>query len=569
MTFRRAAFLSFLVVSLLSARSDSVLAAKGGPPKTGEKQEGKAVRDDSAVARWGNDRILASELKDFVIGRMGMAMRHGRKVTLDEVRALLNEMIGNQILNAEAGKPEIFTDPRFTGAYALASAREVANLYVKEVLGKRFAVTDEEAAAEMPKRRDVARIQQVVVPTREEAQEVLDKVRGGMPFDEAIQKYSIVKTAAGAFTEIREDYDLIDEVSRKTILDMGQGEITGILPTRIGHAVVLVVEKLSIDDAGWKAILEDRKRRVFERKVARHYEEIMRGGKWELFDPDLKTAVGEDFEFRPAHRAVMALDGEKVFFDDYMRSRDVHLRDTIRTSSVLDLYNAYRAEFENLPVVIRLSKAAAAEKGWTEPEGKRRDQLRDSIARKVFGERIFAGISAEEEEIRKEYDGNAPAFTVKKRYKARRLTFRSFDEAKKFRKTVKKPKDFYDQVKQKETKEDRYENNFFEWKNFDRLDEKTKKAFGQTKKGKLTEPIEGSKKQFYLFFIEEIEKNYRIPYEEVRLNIKRAILRRKQEAKLSEIVRDQLGKTKVEFFDESIRKVAEQVNKGKKHAPAS
>jgi hypothetical protein len=567
MKLRQAAFLSFIVLSLLAAHQGDGLAVKTGRPGGGT-QERKAPRDETTVARWGGVSITASQLKDYAIGRAGMAVRHGGEITPDAIRALLQEMIGRKVLKAEAGKPEVLSDPRFTGSYALASAREVANRYVSQVLREKFAVTDEEAAAEMPKRRDVVRIKQVVVPTREEAQEVLGKVRGGMSFEEAIEKYSTVKMAPGAFVEIRENYDLLDEGAREAILGLGQGDLSGVIPMKIGYGVVLAVEKRVMDDAEWNALAQERKRALFERKVTRHYENLMRDARIDLFDRELMLAAGEDFEFQTPRRAVMAVGGEKVFFDDYTRTRDVHVRDTVKARTAQDLYKAYKVEFESLAVSMTLAKVAAKEKGRTEPEGGRRDQIRDSIAMKVFGERLFDGIAASDEEVRKEYDGNPDAFTIKKRYRVRRLTFPNVAEANKFRKSVKGPEEFYRQLRQRESREDRYENTFFEWKDFDRLDEKTKKAFGKAKKGKLTEPVESGKKQQYVYFIDDIEKNYRIPFPEVRVNIKRTLLRRKQEAKLAEFVNGEKKKMDIKIFDSPIRKVAEQINKKKKHTPA-
>ncbi len=566
MTIRRAAFLSFCVLSLAVAVQGDALAAKAGRRETGGTQGKMAARDNTAVARWGDVSIPAYELKEYIVGRAGRMVRQGLKISPESARALLIEMIGQRILKAEAGKDEILNDPRFKGAYAIAAAREVADRYVKEVLRDRFAVTDNEVAAAMPKHRNFARIKQVVVQTREEAEQVLDNVRAGMSFDDAIEKYSTVRAAQGATVNVWEEYDLMGDEARDAILRLKQGELSGIIPIRIGYCIALAAEKRVMTDEEWNALFAQRRSDLFSRKAEAHNRELMRGVNIESFDRELMLAAGEDFEFQTSRRVVMTVDGEKVFFDDFVRSRDSHLRDKLKINSSEDLFKSYRVEFQNLAVIMRLAKAAAAEKGWTEPEGKLRDKVRESIAMKVLGERLFEGVGVSDEEVRKEYDDHADAFTIKKRYKVRRLTFPTVDAANKFRKSVKSPEDFYSRMRSLETKDDRYQNVYYEWKNIDRLDEKTKKAFGKTKKGKLTEPIEAPDKQQHVYFIDDIENNYRIPFKEVRLNIKKNILRQRQEVKISGFVDAEISAA-VKFYDASIRTVSEQINAMKKHRP--
>lgn len=541
-------------------------AAIGDTPGGETKRETGA--QESIAAGWGNGSVTAGELKEYVISKVGMEMRHRNEITRGGLRLLLEEIIGQKLLLRAARDRDLLVDPKFTHSYALASAKEVADRYVREVLGKTLAVPEKELAAALPKRKDVVRIKYIIVPTEEEAREVIERIGGGMPFDEAIERYSTVKTAPGAFLDVRDMEDTLDEEVRTRILDLSQGEISGVLPMKIGYGVVLPIEKRTMTGDELAYLSQEKGRALFQRNISRYVAGLYEEMGIELNEQELMLAAAEDFEFRKPHRPVLTVSGKPVFFDDYVRTRDVHLRDTMKARTPADLYSAYKVEFENVAITLALARDAASRKGWKEPEEAKQREIREKLAMRVLGENLFDGIEVTEKEIEKEYRGNKKAFTIKKRYKALQLTFSSRQEADRFRKTVSTPKEFFRQYRQRETKEDRFQNTFFEWKNDDSLKEETRKAFDKSGKGKLTEVITVGEGKHQVYLIEEVQKNYVIPYDQVRVNIKRGLLRHKQETALAKFVEGLRKKQTIRISEPVLDRVLADLNeKGHRTIP--
>ena len=498
-------------------------------------------KEESAVsgaiaARWKSGTVKADELKEYAISKAGMAMRHGRELTQEGIRNLLDELIGQKLLLQAAGDRKLMDSPAYRNSLAILSAKEVADRYVKEVLGERLAVTDEEVDAVLPERNEVVRIKHVIVPTEEEARGVLEKIRAGMPFDEAIERYSTVRTAPGAFVDVRDTEDYLDKEVRAKILDLSQGEVSGILPMKIGYGVVLAIEKRVMDREERDRLAGERKRAIFQRKIGEHVDALRRKIGIEVNGKELMLAADEDYEFGKPHRPVLTVAGKQVYFDDYVRTRDVHLRDALKIRSPADLYSAYRVELENVGIAMALAEEATSETGWKGADAGNSREIREKLALRVLGEELFAGNEVKEDEVSSEYRENRKAFTVERRYKVRRLTFSTREEAVKFRGSVKTPEEFYRQLRQRETREDRYRNTFYEWQDDNQLDEKTKSAFDAAGKGKLTGVLSIGESIHYVYFVDEVEKNHLIPYEQVRVKIKRELLRRMQEKKLVDYV---------------------------------
>lgn len=525
----------------------------------GSAREGSVV-PGAVAAQWAGGTVTADELKEYAISKAGMAMRHGRDLTAQGIRNLLDEFIGQKMLLQAARDKNLLDSPKYLNSFEILSAKEMADRYVKEVLGARFAVTDEEAAAVLPKRNTVVRIKHVIVPTEEGAREVLEQIRAGMPFDEAIERYSTVRTPPGAFVDVRDMDDYLDEDVRAKILDLSPGEVSGVLPMKIGYGVVIAIDRRVMDREELDRLAGDRKRAIFQGKVGKHIDALREKTGIELNEKELMLAAAEDFEFGKPHRPVLTVSGKEVFFDDYLRTRDVHLRDAMKIRSPADLYSAYRVELENVGIAMALAEEAMSESGWKMPDGRKPSEIREQLAMRVLGEDLFAGMGVEEDEVREEYRKNRKAFTIGKRYQVRRLTFSARGEAEKFRKSVKTPEEFYRQLRQRETRDDRYRNTFYEWQNDTQLDEKTKSALDKAGKGKLTEVLSISDTIHYVYFVEDVEKNYLIPYEQVRVNIKRELLRRKQQEKLAEYVRDLRKKEAVRIFGKTVEAVRQDLN---------
>ncbi len=525
---------------------------------------GKKSLHSLFVAEWQDGSVTASQLEEYAISKAGMAMRHGSELTQDGLRILLEELIGGKILAREAQGGEVVSDPRFIGSYEIASAQEVANRYIRDVLKDRFAVTDNEVAALLPASKDLVRIKVIVVPTEEEAGEVLKMLKAGMTFDEGVEKHSQVKTAPGVFIDLRNTDDYLDEAGRERIRSLPRGDLSPVLPMRIGYGIALVIEKREMDDKEWNANAQEKRVQLFQKRVGQHHESLRKKAEIDINTTELMLAAGEDFEFLPSRRVVLTVSGKPIYFDDYVRTRDTHLRDAMKIGNPKDLFNAYKIEFENLGTTLGMAMEAASEQGWSEPQDDRKKQIREKLALRVLGETLFNGIVVTDAEARKEYDGNKKVFTIEKRYKLRRVTFPNAGEANRFRKSIKSAEMFYKELRSRETRDDRFQNTFFEWQDLSRMDEKTRKELEKTRKGKLSGVISVSPEVNHVYYVDDIQKNYLVPYEEVRVNIKRAVLRNKQERKLAEFVDARRKKYGIKIHEDRLGGLLEEMNRKRK-----
>lgn len=201
----------------------------------------------SAASMQAQKRALVDDLIDRRI-LLQEADRHNVLVGIDEVEAAYQKSRAGwepDDLDAALEAKDI------TAAELKAEIRDglMVSKYFRENVFARVAVTDAEITEYVESHPEIqvipeqVRALQIVVKTAEKAKEVIKEIRGGLPFEDAAEKYSLGPTADNGgdlgFFSRGSMPRLVDEVCFR----LRPGEMSEVVASDFGYHIFKVIEK--------------------------------------------------------------------------------------------------------------------------------------------------------------------------------------------------------------------------------------------------------------------------------------------------------------------------------------
>jgi peptidyl-prolyl cis-trans isomerase C len=203
---------------------------------------------DKAVATVNGQTVWASDVRREAVAQGLIAEGEPLDAGTDLFRQMLDEVVDEKLLAAEALKRHIDRDPAAQRRFAAARERILGDMLVDNVVDK--AVTDQavqtlyQEQLKLAKPADEIRARQIVVPTPAEAEAVKKQLAGGASFESLAMERS-VDTATrfnggdlGYFAD-----DVIPAPYAAALKTAKPGQIVGPFKVENGYAVVRVEDR--------------------------------------------------------------------------------------------------------------------------------------------------------------------------------------------------------------------------------------------------------------------------------------------------------------------------------------
>jgi len=203
---------------------------------------------DQAVARVDGRTVWASDVKREAVAQGLIGQGEPLDVSSDLFRRVLDEVVDQKLLAAEAVRRKLDDDPAAERRLAAARERILGDMLVESVVAER--VNDAAVKAlyqeqlKLARRSEELRARQIVTATPEEAQAVKMLLAAGAAFDALAMERSI--DAATRFNGGDLGYftpDVMPEAYQANLRDAKVGDVVGPFAVEGGYAVVKVEDR--------------------------------------------------------------------------------------------------------------------------------------------------------------------------------------------------------------------------------------------------------------------------------------------------------------------------------------
>lgn len=231
-------------LSVLLAAAALALAACG----KGGKAEAPPERGDQAVASVDNQTIWASDVKREAVTQGLIGEGEPLDVSSDTFHRVLDQVIDQKLLAAEALKRRLDKDPLAQRRLAAARERILGDLLVENVVAD--AVNENairnlyQEQLKLAKRSEEIHARQIVVPTQAEAEAVKKMLASGAAFEAVAMDKST--DAATRFNGGDMGYfatDVMPEAYGKALKTARKGQLVGPIPVEGGFALLKVEDR--------------------------------------------------------------------------------------------------------------------------------------------------------------------------------------------------------------------------------------------------------------------------------------------------------------------------------------
>lgn len=180
-------------------------------------------------------------------------------------KQLLDQLIMEQMLHDDAVQTGIDQEAEFIAALDQMKKSLLSQYAVNKLLNP-ITVSEEEAKAYFEahkdefKAKESATASHILVPTEEEANNILDEINNGLDFADAARKYSTCpsKDAGGVLGEFGRG-QMVPEFEN-AVFNMAVGEISKPVQTQFGFHIIKVTEKKDASDVNFESVADQVKR---------------------------------------------------------------------------------------------------------------------------------------------------------------------------------------------------------------------------------------------------------------------------------------------------------------------
>jgi parvulin-like peptidyl-prolyl isomerase len=268
--------LPFLVLGSVGCSGQEAARTKAAAPAAVENAAAPTATVDNAAA--GNsvasaakvlftingEPVTADELKSFMFTQDAESAKEGGGA----LAGLTDMFINNRLLAAKAVEAGLEKNPTVRSRLNSKMNGLWNDAYWVHAVRPSLKVTDAEIYARAPKMEELVSIQQLVVPSRETAEDVRAKAVAGADFDKLVEEHSEGLTAKnkGKVGFIRRSSTMYEAPLLDELFKLKVGEYSRVSSTPIGFTVIRVLERKSVEQSRkeWFADSRDRVRREIE-----------------------------------------------------------------------------------------------------------------------------------------------------------------------------------------------------------------------------------------------------------------------------------------------------------------
>ncbi|MEN3185414.1 MAG: peptidyl-prolyl cis-trans isomerase [Atribacterota bacterium] len=166
------------------------------------------------------------------------------------MKDLLEQLIRQALIVQEAKKNNLENDPVVLKRLESIKKQVLVSEFIKREILEKVAVSDEEVEKEynanptLYTEPEQVKVSHIMVSTKEKAQEVLEELKGGKPFEEVAKSKSESpdSVSGGAMGYVKRG-DLDPEIE-KVVFDLAPGNFSDVVETGYGFHIFLVSEHL-------------------------------------------------------------------------------------------------------------------------------------------------------------------------------------------------------------------------------------------------------------------------------------------------------------------------------------
>ncbi|MBE9571477.1 MAG: peptidyl-prolyl cis-trans isomerase, partial [Proteobacteria bacterium] len=178
--------------------------------------------------------------------------------------------VDTTVFSNEAEKVGLQNDPKIARKLRLKEDDVLADAYRKRVIEEKIKITDEDIAEEYEANLDAfqeplrLKLGLIVVETRDEAEEILKKIKGGEPFSLLARQKSIHPSSKKAGAIDWSNKGELDPALEAAAVNLKKDEVSDVIKTDRGYELIKLVAK----HGGLRPLEEvkSRIRRVLHRK---------------------------------------------------------------------------------------------------------------------------------------------------------------------------------------------------------------------------------------------------------------------------------------------------------------
>jgi peptidyl-prolyl cis-trans isomerase C len=214
----------------------------------------------------------------------GDAGKMAKTISPEGQEEILKELIDKRLLAGAARDRKLDADPAVKRRLEAATAAILAQAYVERELAA-VDLSDDRLKtyyeAHPVEFRDVAKIRarHIVTATREEAEDVLRKIKAGGDFAAlaAALNTDSTKSRSGDLGLVPRGY-MVKEFD-DALFSLRQGEVSGIVKTRFGHHIIKAEEVVGEKIRPFADVKDEAKRKVLEKRLAEIREELRKNAE--------------------------------------------------------------------------------------------------------------------------------------------------------------------------------------------------------------------------------------------------------------------------------------------------
>ena len=260
---------------------------------------GGGKQDDPVLAKVNGVAITQSQLSPLV--QMYREKSRTDNLGQEEKLKILQGLIARQLMLQQKESEDIRKEERVVKQVKELEDRLVVSVFLEKHVGKNFVVTDEEIKEyykqNLPKFASPPKVKarQIVLRNRNDANQVMEKLRKGGDFAQLAKEYSIDIAGAreGGSMGTIEKGRIRPELER-AVFTLDVGELSDIVETPVGFHIVTVDERITtsykplneVNESIKKAIMLEKESKAFDEM----YEKLKKKAKVEIFEDRVQAA---------------------------------------------------------------------------------------------------------------------------------------------------------------------------------------------------------------------------------------------------------------------------------------
>lgn len=363
-----------------------------------------------------------------------------------EIRRFLENVVDQRLLIQEAYRLDLQNDPEIREATNEFQAERLREYLVNREIKEKSKATEEEVKRIYDtKMEEQFQTQQIIVSSKEEAEEILKRVQSGEDFGAMAREKSIApsKKYGGRLPPM--GWGFMDPEWERIVFNLSPEEVSPVFKRKMGYEIIRLESKTTLAKPEFdkvknqiKAILE--RRRLEERN--KEFTDFLRNkyavqmSSFDMTVENLKKALEQKTE-----EPLATWNGETLSLYSFASQLNLDLLSTLPRDQGRDQLKSLLDEVVNT----KLLEKEAISRGYErvpEVSEKVRQYREGLMENKLYANYVLSDMKTTDEELRQYYDQNQKEFVFPEKRKIAHILVDSLDSAEDILKRLKEGQSF-------------------------------------------------------------------------------------------------------------------------------